>query len=220
VTTPPLRAAAVLFDMDGVLVDSRAAIDRVRTRWAEKHGLDPKVVIALPHGQKTRDIIATLTPHLDVRAEVAWLDADELRDLEGITAIPGAARLLGELRPDEWTVVTSSGRELASRRLAAAGLPVPDSFVSGEAVSQGKPAPEGYLLGASLLGRQPAECVVIEDAPAGVAAGIAAGMRVVGLTTTYPRAQLDGCTVIVKDLSKLAAERDGSRLHLVLRARD
>lgn len=211
-----MRAAAILFDMDGVLVDSRPAIDRVRRRWARKVGLDEATVVALPHGRKTSDIIAALAPHLDVQAEVRWLDADEERDLEGITAIPGAARLLAALAPHEWAVVTSSGRTLAPRRLAAAGLPLPGTLITGDAVANGKPAPDGYLLGAARLGVRPDACVVAEDAPAGIEAGLAAMMRVIGVSTTYPRERLARASAIVGDLSEIVVERDGGALRLRL----
>lgn len=211
-----LQAAALLFDMDGVLVDSRPAIDRVRRRWARKVGLDEETVVALPHGRKTSDIIATLAPHLDVRAEVAWLDADEERDLEGIVPIRGARQLLASLAPHEWAVVTSSGRTLAPKRLSAAGLPLPRTLVSGDMLASGKPAPDGYLLGAKLLGKPASECVVVEDAPAGIAAGIAAGMRVVGVATTYPSSELSGCAAIVADLAGIVVEHEGSALRLRL----
>jgi sugar-phosphatase len=215
-----LRASAILFDMDGVLVDSRAAIERVRRRWARRHGLDEETVVRLPHGQQTRDIIAALAPHLDIMEEVRWLDADEAKDLEGMTAIGGAVRLLGDLAPNEWAVVTSSGRDLASRRLAAAGLPLPLTLVSGDMVAQGKPAPEGYLLAAKRLGAPPDACVVVEDAPAGIEAALAAGMRVIGVATTYPRSRLIGCTAIVTDLSGISVQREGSVMPLVLHSRD
>jgi sugar-phosphatase len=225
--TPPKRtislsipARAVLFDMDGVLVDSKAVIERILQRWAVRRGLDREAVRHLPHGQKTRDTIAAFAPQLNVAEEVAWLDAEEERDLEGITAIRGAAGLLAALAPNEWAVVTSSGRDLARRRLAAAGLPLPRTLISGDMVTQGKPAPEGYLLGAKRLEQSPDGCVVVEDAPAGIQAGLAAGMRVIGVATTYPRARLTGCTGIVTDLSEVGVRRDGTELALVLPPRD
>jgi sugar-phosphatase len=151
---------------------------------------------------------------------VRWLDADEAKDLEGMTAIRGAVRLLGDLAPNEWAVVTSSGRDLAERRLATAGLPLPLTLVSGDMVAHGKPAPEGYLLAAKRLGRLPDACVVVEDAPAGIKAALAAGMRVIGVATTYPRSRLIGCTAIVTDLSGIFVQRDGSVMSLVLHTRD
>jgi mannitol-1-/sugar-/sorbitol-6-phosphatase len=213
-----LPVSAVLFDMDGVLVNSKPAIDRVRTKWAEYRGLDVQTVLDLPHGQKTSVAFAHIAPHLDMVEEVAWLDAEEARDLSGITAIPGAAALLGALEPDEWALVTSSGSDLAPRRLAAAGLPAPRTMVSGDKVKRSKPDPEGYLLGAKLLGRSSVECVVFEDAPAGIAAGIAAGIRVIGVATTYGREQLSGlgCAAIVSDLRDVTVERNGAQLTLVL----
>jgi sugar-phosphatase len=211
-----IPTAALLFDMDGVLVDSKAVIERVLHRWAVRRGLDPEAVRHLPHGQKTRDTIAAFAPQLNIAEEVAWLDAEEERDLEGITAIRGAEGLLAELAPNEWAVVTSSGRELARRRLAAAGLPLPLTLISGDMVTQGKPAPEGYLLAAQRLGRQPDACVVAEDAPAGIEAGRAAGMRVIGVATTYLRARLTGCAGIVTDLSEIVVRRDGPEITLVL----
>ena len=213
-----LTVGAVLFDMDGVLVDSRGAIDRVRRRWARKVGLDEEIVVALPHGQKTRDIVAHLTPHLDLEAEVKWLDDDEDRDLDGITEIRGAGALLSALKPDEWAVVTSSGGALARARLTAAGLPIPGTIVSGDMVRTGKPSPEGYQMGAAKLGRRASDCVVIEDAPAGIAAGLAAGARVIGVATTSARVRLAtlGCAAIVDDLAGIQVDRSGGGLTLVL----
>jgi sugar-phosphatase len=215
-----MEAAALLFDMDGVLVDSRATIDRVRRRWARHRGLDEEAVVRLPHGQKTRDIIAAVAPHLDVMEEVRWLDADEEHDLDGIMAIPGAARLLASLAPEAWAVVTSSGRELALKRLGAAGLPLPRTLIAGDMVAQGKPAPDGYLRGARELGARVAACIVVEDALAGIEAGLAAGMRVIGVATTYPRGRLVRATAIVADLSEIAAEHRGGGLIVRLHSSD
>jgi sugar-phosphatase len=209
-----IDVGAVLFDMDGVLVDSRAAIDRVRRRWAKRVGLDEEMVAALPHGRKTSDIVLGLAPERNLAEEVAWLDADEERDLAGIVEIPGAARLLAALAPDAWAIVTSSGRTLAPKRLAAASLPLPRAIVTGEMVRAGKPSPEGYLLAARALGCDATDCVVVEDAPAGIEAGRMAGARVIGVATTSPRDELTGCEVIVRDLSELTAEMRGDRVML------
>jgi sugar-phosphatase len=217
-----LRTTALLFDMDGVLVNSKAVIERVLQRWAGRRGLDRDAMLRLPHGQKTSDTIRSVAPQLNVAEEVAWLDAEEERDLDGIVAIAGAGDLLRALAPDEWALVTSAGRDLAALRLSAAHLPLPATIVSGESVKRGKPDPEGYLLGARLLGRVPQECVVVEDAPAGIAAGIAAGMRVIGVASTYDRARLAplGCVAIVTDLAGISVERSGPELTLVLPSRD
>lgn len=208
--------------MDGVLVNSKAVIERVLQRWADRRGLDREAMLHLPHGQKTSDTVRGLAPHLNLADEVAWLDAEEERDLAGIVEVPGAARLIGALAPEEWALVTSAGRELAVLRLAAAKVPLPRTIVSGESVTRGKPDPEGYLMGARLLGRRPDECVVVEDAPAGIAAGLAAGMRVIGVATTYERARLAplGCAAIVSTLADISLEPRGAAASLVLHIAD
>jgi sugar-phosphatase len=213
-----LRAAGLLFDMDGVLVNSKAVIERVLQRWADRRGLDREAMLHLPHGQKTSDTVRNVAPHLNLAEEVAWLDAEEERDLVGIVEVRGAAALVGKLAPDEWALVTSAGRDLAAMRLAAARVPLPRAIVSGESVGRGKPDPEGYLMGARLLGRRPEECVVLEDAPAGIAAGLAAGMRVVGVATTYDRARLAtlGCSAIVSTLADITVGRRGSDVAFTL----
>lgn len=207
--------------MDGVLVNSKAVIERVLQRWADRRGLDREAMLHLPHGQKTSDTVRGLAPHLNLADEVAWLDAEEERDLAGIV-VPGAARLIGALAPEEWALVTSAGRELAVLRLAAAKVPLPRTIVSGESVTRGKPDPEGYLMGARLLGRRPDECVVVEDAPAGIAAGLAAGMRVIGVATTYERARLAplGCAAIVSTLADISLEPRGAAASVVLHIAD
>ena len=204
--------------MDGVLVNSKAVIERVLQRWADRHGLDREAMLRLPHGQKTSDTVRDVAPHLNLAEEVAWLDAEEERDLEGIVEVPGAARLVSALAPDEWALVTSAGRDLAAMRLAAARVPLPRTIVSGESVARGKPNPEGYLMGARLLGRTPAECIVLEDAPAGIAAGLAAGMRVIGVATTYDRVRLAplGCSAIVSTLADISVVRRGASATLML----
>jgi sugar-phosphatase len=204
--------------MDGVLVNSKAVIERVLQRWADRRGLAREAVLHLPHGQKTSDTVRDVAPHLNLREEVAWLDAEEERDLAGIVEVPGASKLVRALGPDEWALVTSAGRDLAAMRLAAAQVPLPRTIVSGESVRRGKPDPEGYLMGAQLLGRRPEECVVLEDAPAGIAAGLAAGMRVIGVATTYDRARIAplGCTAIVSTLADITVGRRGGAASFTL----
>jgi sugar-phosphatase len=221
-TIGSVRAAGLLFDMDGVLVDSKAVIERVLQRWADRRGLDREAMLRLPHGQKTSDTVRNVAPHLNLAEEVAWLDAEEERDLAGIVEVRGAERLVRALAPDEWALVTSAGRALAAKRLAAAGVPLPRTIVSGESVKRGKPDPESYLLGARLLGRRPEECVVLEDAPAGIAAGLAAGMRVIGVATTYDRVRLAplGCTAIVSTLADISVDPRGAGATLVLHIAD
>ncbi len=194
------RATALLFDLDGVLVDSRAVVERTWRRWAARHGLDAGPLLAVAHGRRVSDTLKAVLPHLDPAPEVAWLDAAELEDLEGVVAVPGAAALLESLPDRRWAVVTSCSRELAARRLAHAGLALPPLLVTSEDVTRGKPAPDGYLLGARRCGAAPAACLVFEDAPPGIAAARAAGCPVVALGTTHAPAQLGGAEAVVPDL--------------------
>jgi sugar-phosphatase len=180
---------AILSDLDGVLVDSHASIMRAWHWWGARHGLEAAVIQGVQHGRPSGEVIATLAPQLDAAAESWAIDLRQAGDTEGVIALPGARELLtgGELV----AVVTSCTVPLATARLAAVGLPVPEVLVTPERLSRGKPDPEGYLLAASALGVPPARCVVLEDAPAGVDAGRAAGMHVVGITTTHAADELD-----------------------------
>ena len=171
--------AAFLFDMDGTLLDSSPVVERVWTAWARRHGHEPTDVLAVCQGLQYRDTLRRFAkPDLDIEAEAAALLQAELDDTEGVVAIAGVPALIKGLDPARWAIVTSAPRALAEVRLRAAGLPVPDHFITGESVKNGKPAPEGFLKAADLLGVPIAECLVFEDSPAGVAAGKAAGARV------------------------------------------
>jgi len=203
-----LSCRALLFDMDGVLVDSTAAVARVWTIWARKHGLDPEMVVKIAHGRPSITTIRELLPHGDHEAEDREVERLEIEDVEGIVALPGAAELLRTLPATRYAIVTSATRPLAEVRLRAAGLPIPERLVTARDVQRGKPHPDPYLRGAQLLRVPPAECVVIEDAPSGVRAGKAAGTRVVALRTTASDAELEeaGADWIVKDCSELFVE--------------
>jgi mannitol-1-/sugar-/sorbitol-6-phosphatase len=155
-----LRCSAFLFDLDGVLVDSRAVVERVCRVWAQRHGLDPEKVLRIAHGRRSVDTVRAAAPHLEADREAAWIDAVELADIDGLTAVPGPRALLAALPQARWAVVTSCGRPLAERRLTAVGLPIPAIVVTSEDVLQGKPAPDGYRLGAKRLGCDPAACIV------------------------------------------------------------
>jgi sugar-phosphatase len=193
------RCDAILFDMDGTLVDSTKSVERQWRRWAPRHGLDPERFIAVAHGRRTLDTLQELTPHLASEEEADRFDAEEAADDEGVVEVPGAGALLGIVPRSRWAIVTSAKRPLAVARLATARLPLPSVLISGDDVRTGKPDPEGYLLAARALRVAPARCLVVEDTPAGVAAGLAAGMRVLGLTQTYPAASLNA-PVAVHDL--------------------
>jgi sugar-phosphatase len=202
----PLRARALLFDLDGVLADSTASVERHWRAWAARHGLDGDALLAVVHGRRAVDTIREVTPWLDADRELAALVAAEAGDTRGVTAAPGAAALLARLPAGGWAVVTSGVRSVALARLRACGLPEPPLLVAADEIARGKPDPEGYLAAAARLGRAPAECVVLEDAPAGVAAARAAGMRCVGLATTHAAEALAGADLIAPSLAGLRVE--------------
>jgi sugar-phosphatase len=175
----------VLSDLDGVLVDSQASIMRAWRWWGERHGVVREAIDAVHHGRPSAEIVAALAPGVDPAAESRALDLRQAADVDGVVALPGAAEVLDAFAPDRIAIVTSCTEPLARARLAAAGLAEPDVLVTADRLRRGKPDPEGYPLAARELGADAAGCVVLEDAPAGVAAGRAAGMRVVGVVTTH-----------------------------------
>ncbi|MFC4336907.1 HAD-IA family hydrolase [Salininema proteolyticum] len=177
----PFHVSAVLFDLDGTLVNSTAAVDRHTRLWADRCGLDPEWTIAATRGIADEEFIPRLVPHRDPEAELAWLTALSCRDTEGIRPVPGADRTLDRLPPRRWGVVTAAARTVAAARIAAAGLPEPPLLLTAEDVGSGKPDPEGYLKGAAALGVPPADCLVFEDSPTGRRAGADAGMTVVAV---------------------------------------
>jgi mannitol-1-/sugar-/sorbitol-6-phosphatase len=191
-----LSCDAILFDMDGTLVDSTACVKTIWGRWAQKHGIDLQLILQNSHGRRTVDTLNQIAPHLDVAAEAQALEAEELTMREGMVAIAGALSLLNRLEPHQWAVVTSAGRQLANVRLQYAGFPAPPVLITAEDVHRGKPDPEGYLKAAQRLGVSPSRCVVVEDAPAGILAGRNAGMTVLGLTTTFTPQHLLGAVCV------------------------
>jgi mannitol-1-/sugar-/sorbitol-6-phosphatase len=201
---------AILSDLDGVLVDSHAAIMRAWRWWGARHGIADDAIDAIPQGRPSREVIAMLAPHLDAAAESEAVDGFEVLDTEGLVALPGAHELLALDEPV--AVVTSGTVPLATARLRAVGLPIPDVLVTPERLTRGKPDPEGYLLAARELAADPGECVVLEDAPAGIAAGRAAGMHVVGITTTYAAAELHQAHELAPSIAAwLRSRRNGAR---------
>ncbi|RBY75490.1 HAD family hydrolase [Geodermatophilus sp. TF02-6] len=195
-----LPCRALLVDVDGVLVDSDASVALSWSRWARERDLDPAEVLGTVHGRRTADTVALLVGPDERARALAAVDRYELEDVGSTTALPGAAELLGQLPAGAWAVVTSGRRELATARLAVAGLPVPAVSVCGEDVPAGKPDPAGYRRAAAELGLPPGDCVVLEDSPPGVAAGTAAGATVVGVSE---RALASGARLVVRDLRGL-----------------
>lgn len=195
-------AEALLVDLDGTLVDSDVPVRRAWAGFARRHGLDPEYVHRFAQGRPSRETVRLLAPDADHAAEAAALERAELSDADGIVPVPGAAELLaGERR---LAIVTSCSRALARVRLTAAGLPVPEVLVTADDVVHGKPDPECYLLGARRLSLHPAHCLVLEDAPAGIAAGRAAGARVLAVRTTHGDDDLRDADAVVDDLTALA----------------
>ncbi|MBA1431306.1 MULTISPECIES: HAD-IA family hydrolase [Pseudomonas fluorescens group] len=177
---------AFLFDMDGTLLNSIAAAERVWSRWAQRHGLDVEAFLTTIHGARAIDTITRQAlPGVNAQAEAAWITEAEVNDVEGVVAISGAVEFLKRLPADQWALVTSAPRALALRRMAAAGIPVPAVMVTAEDVTSGKPNPACYLLGAKRLGVPVQDCLVFEDATVGIRAAEAAGAEVIVVTTTH-----------------------------------
>jgi mannitol-1-/sugar-/sorbitol-6-phosphatase len=197
----------VLSDLDGVLVDSHASIMRAWRWWGERNGVERSAVEAVQHGRPSGEIIAALAPHLDAAAESRAIDLRQAEDTDGVVALDGAAELLDGAAPGRLAIVTSCTVPLATARLRAAGLPAPPVLVTPERLRRGKPDPEGYLLAARDLGADPRDCVVLEDAPAGVEAGRAAGMHVVGVLTTHAAADLAAAHERVASVAEWLAAR-------------
>lgn len=206
--------AAILFDLDGVLVDSTGSVDRQWRRWAEDNGIDPQRVVEIAHGVRTIEIVRRLAPHLDATTETLMLEKREADDQEGVSVMPGAAELLASIPQGRWCVVTSGTRYLATARLKLGNLPIPTVLVSADDVSKGKPDPEPYLMGAKLLGINQGEGLVIEDAPAGIRAAHAGGMKAVGITSTYPASGLQEADAVITKLRQIKVESVGGKLKI------
>jgi mannitol-1-/sugar-/sorbitol-6-phosphatase len=207
---PTFSCSAILFDLDGVLVDSTRAVDREWREWAARKGVDGDAIMAIAHGVRTIEVIRRVAPHLDVEAEAAAIENHEAHDQRGVTVMPGAADLLKRIPEGRWGVVTSGSRLLATNRLRYCGLPVPDVLVTSDDVTHGKPNPEPYLKGAMRLGLIPAECLVIEDAPAGIQSARAGGMKVIGMASTYLPDALEQADAIVRRLGQILITRNGT----------
>jgi sugar-phosphatase len=208
VTRPPLPEhafAAFLFDMDGTILTSIKAAERVWGKWAQGHGLDVEAFLPTIHGKRTEETIRALElPGVDPVLEAAFITRAEIEDVAGVEAIRGVAGFLASLPPGRWAIVTSAPRLLAEARIAAAGLPIPDVLVAAEDVERGKPAPDPFLLGARKLGVAPADCLVFEDTLAGLQSAKSAGMASIVVTTTHAHS-LETDVMAVLDYQDLAA---------------
>ncbi len=207
---PKFECAAILFDMDGVLVDSTAAVAGTWGRWASAHSLDPHLVIDGAHGRRTIETVRHFAPHLDADLESRRIESAEAMELNAVSVIPGALQLLRSLPEGQWGVVTSATRSMATTRLQDAGFRLPRVLVTADDVVRGKPDPEPYLKGAAGLGIAADQCIVFEDSPAGIRAATLAGMRVIALLTTYPPKELQQAKAMIQDFTKIVVERNGS----------
>lgn len=203
------HCSAILFDLDGVLLDSTRVVAEQYTRWAREQGLDPVEVMKAAHGVRTLEVVRRVAPHLDAVAETRKIEEREAA-ADNMNPIPGAVDLVNSIPRGRWCVVTSGTRFLATTRMRKFGIPIPDVLVTAEDVTNGKPDPEPYRRGAELLKANPPDCVVIEDAPAGIRSARAAGMKVISLPTTYPVADLHEADVIVAGLTSLKVSLDGA----------
>lgn len=215
-----IACAALLFDMDGVLIDSTPAVARVWGQWARERGFDPAMVVRLAHGRPSLSTVRDLLPHADHEAENREVERREIADLEGVVLLPGSKRLLASLPPQRYAIVTSSTRKLAEVRLRAAGLPIPKFFVTSSDIVHGKPDPEPYLKAAARLQVSPEDCIVVEDVPSGIRAGKSAGARVVAFPTTVAPDELRsaGADWIVDNCESIQVtpQNSGTGLCLVL----
>jgi sugar-phosphatase len=215
----PIRCRGVLFDLDGVLVDSTPAVARVWAGWAREHGFsDPDEIVRIAHGRPSITTIRELLPNADHEAENREVERREIEDTDGVVPLPGAMELLQSLPPERWALVTSCTRPLAHVRIGAAGLPKPKNIVTANDIVRGKPDPEPYLKGAQLLGIVAGDCIVLEDAPAGVRSGKAAGARVLALRTTASDSELReaGADWIVDDCAELSLDLNGGAATFLL----
>lgn len=198
-----LRVRGVLFDMDGVLMSSLGSVERSWRSYAASRSLDPELAVKMAHGRRAIETVHALRPDLDARAELRVIEDLEVEDNEGLVVLPGVREMIAALPEDSWAIVTSATERLARSRLAFAGIKIPKHFVTGDTVTQGKPHPEPYKRGAALLGVGVEQCMVIEDAPAGVASGKAAGCHVLAVLTTHPSNKLMAADWRVETLARV-----------------
>ena len=213
-----LDADALLFDLDGVLVDSTANVERHWSDWARSNDLDPARILSVVHGRRAIDTIREQAPHLDAERELATLVEAEMRDTAGILVFDGAIELLASIPRGRWAIVTSGTHGVASARLRATGLPIPEVLITADRVRHGKPDPEGYLAAAGALGLTATRCIVVEDAPVGVEAARRGGMRCIAVASTHGAGELEGATVVASALREIAIGPVGSkRINILLR---
>jgi sugar-phosphatase len=209
-----VETKGILFDMDGVLISSIGSVVRCWRRWAKMYDVPGAESYEVPHGTRAIDIVKMLRPDIDPQEGLRVIEDMEMEDTADLVVLPGVKTLLESLPPERWAIVTSATHRLLLGRLKAAGLPIPERIISGDMVERGKPDPEPYRRGAELLGFRPEECVVVEDAPSGLGAGVAAGCRVLGVLGTHSAEELAGASWIVPSLVGLSVTAGTGGLEL------
>ncbi len=211
-SAPAYTCRALLFDLDGTLIDSVARIRCLWQWWAAQRGVPLEPLLEVMHGRPSVETIRLAAPQLVAEDEAEALDTELISDLHDVHLYPGALDLLARLDQARWAIVTSASARVVEAHIAHLHLPRPPVLVTADLIQTGKPSPEAYLLAARQLGVQPGECIVIEDAPVGVQAGKAAGMRVIAIASTHPRDALRGADAVAADLGRLRIERSGSSI--------
>ncbi len=214
--TVSITTRGLLFDMDGVLVSSIGSVNRCWRRWAAHYGIPNSETYEVPHGRRAIDIVKELRPDIDPLEGLNFIEDMEIEDTADLVVLPGVRSLLESLPSDRWAIVTSATRRLLLGRLHAAGLPVPAYIITADMVDNGKPHPEPYQRGAALLGLHPESCIVVEDAPSGVGAGVAAGSRVLAVVTSHQAEELQQADWIVSSLEDVTALATPAGLTLTL----
>lgn len=216
--TITVATKGLLFDMDGVLLSSIGSVVRCWRKWAMHYGLPNAEQFEFPHGMRAIEIVRTLTPQIDSAEALRLIEDLELEDTADLKVLPGVRSLLASLPPERWSIVTSATRRLLLGRLKVAELPEPERIIAGDDVVEGKPSPEPYRKGAELLGLSPEDCVVVEDAPAGIASGIAAGCRVLAVLGTHAPEELSQAHWIVPSLENMRVQANANGLQLTFPA--
>src|SRR5579885_1175838 len=211
-----VQCAALLFDLDGVLINSTPAVARVWRQWAIEHGFNPEEVVSRAHGRPSLTTVREYLPNANHEKENRDVERREIEDLGGVVPLPGALELLASLPPDRWTIVTSCTRPLAEVRIKAAGLPLPRKMITSNDITHGTPDPEPYLKGSALLGFAAKDCIVFEDVPAGVRAGKSATARVAAFTSTVQESALrdSGADWVMKNCSDVKLSGQAAGLNL------
>jgi mannitol-1-/sugar-/sorbitol-6-phosphatase len=206
--------SGILFDLDGVLVDSTGSVDQHWRIWARARNIDEEKIITIAHGVRAIEVIRTVAPHLNAEDELRKLEPEETDDHRKLKAMPGAIELVRSLPGNRWGVVTSGSLSIAPDRLRVVGVPVPKVLITADDVVNGKPHPEPYLKGAEQLRIKPEECLVIEDAPAGIRSAHAGGMKVIGFASTYRPEQLQEADAVIRSFGQVSVVNEGSSLRV------